>query len=374
MSTAYKDPKSDSDSGLTIAQLLDQLSALGNYIRKKWLVVLLGVIGFGIAGWLLTLRQDSLYLAELTFALDEKEPNHAQSAFSVFSQQLGLEPVDGGNAFSNARNIEELLKSRLLVENALRSLHFSLKDSVYFFDYFLDSLDLRRKWAPGTEPGRLWPEETEQDTALAKRQEQALMKSMYKKIVNSFLGIQQKSKGSSILNISMSTPHEGFSKHFLEKLVAEVSAYYIESKTRRSKTNLAIIERRNDSIRRAYQAAIRKRAAFSDADINLARELASAPTEKMQTDVQVLKTTYMELSRNLETAKTAVMNETPIIEIIDLPLLPLDKKSPSPLRNFILFSLLGIFLTIGWLTLRWLISLVRGVRDHETDEIQQEFS
>jgi hypothetical protein len=356
-------------NGLSIVQLLEQANALGSYLLRKWLVLLLTAICFGIIGWVIGSRKKTLYQAELSFALDEKAPDNAQSAFSVFSQQLGLEPVDGGKAFSNTRNIEALLKSRLMIEKTLLSVHHSGKDSLLFFDYFLDSLELRDKWAPGTETGKLYPKDYAEDSVRARKTEQALMKSMYLEVSRSFLSIQQKLKGSSILDISLSTPHEGFSKHFLEKLVSEVSGYYIESKTRRSKTNLKIIENRNDSIRRAYQQAIGLRASFADADINLVREIPVTPAEKMQTDVQILKQAYVELSRNLETAKTAVMNETPIIEIIDPPKMPLDRKSPTPLKNFIIFSFLGLFLAAAWMTVRWVFSLIKGNRYSAEEEV-----
>jgi hypothetical protein len=356
--------KTPDTTSLSPSLLLQQSEAFLAHLRRKWMVLALAGLGFGIIGWLLSLREDTLFQAELSFALDEKEPGQAQSAFSLFSQQLGLEPVDGGNAFSTTRNIEELLKSRLLIEKTLRSSFVKGKDSVYFYDYFLDSLDLRTKWAPGSTVGML--NEKKQDAEPVSVLEQnALIKSIYKKIAGSYLGIQQKTKGTSILTVSLTTPHEGFSKHFLERLVAEVSAFYIDAKTRRSKTNLTIIEQRNDSVRNAFQQAIRQRAATVDADINLVREVATAPTEKMQADVQILKSAYTELSRNLETAKTAVMNETPIIEIIDLPLLPLDKKSPAPLRNFLLFFALGVAISVVWLAIRWILSIIRGESEDE---------
>jgi hypothetical protein len=353
--------------GLSPALLLNQLESLLKHLGSKWLLIVAGSICFGLAGWILSLREDTVYQAELSFALDEKEPENAQSTFSLFSQQLGLEPINGGNAFSNLRNIEELLKSRLMIEKTLFSYYVSGKDSLLFVDFFLDSLDFRNKWAPGTEAGDI-KAPSRNRAAASSREEQVLIKSIYRKISGAYLGIQQKTKGTSILTVSLTSPHEGFSKHFLERLVDEVSAYYIDAKTRRSKTNLSIIAQRNDSIRLAYQQAVRTRASFADADINLVREIAAAPSEKMQTDVQILRSAYIELSRNLETAKTALMNETPIIEIIDLPLLPLDKKSPTPLRSFLLFAILGAALTTLWLSAKWALSLLRGEQPRETED------
>lgn len=103
---------------------------------------------------------------------------------------------------------------------------------------------------------------------------------MYKKLSGQYLTIAQKSKGTSITAVTCISEHELFSKHFLEKLISEVTQYYIDAKTKRSKINLAIIEKRNDSVRKAYISSVYGRSAFTDADINVVRQTASAPVEK----------------------------------------------------------------------------------------------
>lgn len=88
------------------------------------------------------------------------------------------------------------------------------------------------------------------------------------------------------------------------------------------------------------------RAVFSDADINLVRESFSVPGEKKQTDVQILKSAYIDLSRNLESARTSLMNNTPIIQVLDKPILPLDISKPGVLMQFILFAIIGCLVSV----------------------------
>ena len=56
-------------------------------------------------------------------------------------------------------------------------------------------------------------------------------------------------------------------------------------------------------------------------------------------EVEVLSTMYLEIIKNLEISKITLLNQTPIINIIDTPILPLKKEESS----LIIFSILGLF-------------------------------
>jgi hypothetical protein len=48
--------------------------------------------------------------------------------------------------------------------------------------------------------------------------------------------------------------NELFSKYFTEALVKEVSDFYIDTKSKKSRENMLILERQTDSIRRELRA------------------------------------------------------------------------------------------------------------------------
>jgi uncharacterized protein involved in exopolysaccharide biosynthesis len=49
-------------------------------------------------------------------------------------------------------------------------------------------------------------------------------------------------------------------------------------------------------------------------------------------DIQILTTMYGELIKNLELSKFTLMREEPLIQIIDKPILPLEKKKAGKLK------------------------------------------
>jgi hypothetical protein len=327
-----------------------QVQSAFKYLLSKWVIIVAVALVTGVSGALLAYLKPVKYKAEITFAVDEGIVKETPSNFSVFSEQMGLERVDGGTVFSNINNISELLKSRLLIEKTLKTQVLINGKKILFIDFFLDSLGYRERWIRKTEFSQLNFSVPKKDGNEI-RFENSVYANTCKTLLAKNIQISQKSKGTSIVAINCLSEHELFSKYFLEALVNEVILFYIDSKTQRSRQNLLIIQKRTDSIRNAYLAASYERASRTDADINLVRENFSVPIEKKQTDVQILRSAYMELSRTLESAKTSMMNETPFIQILDTPIIPLDIVRSSPLKYFLLFSFVGGFMIVTLLLL-----------------------
>lgn len=344
-STTINTNQGPDSSGLSPKLIILQLQSAWRFLLSKWLIVLVIAISAGAIGAIIASYKKTTIKAEVTFAVDEGINRQDHSTFSLFSEQLGLAPIDGGIVFTNAGNIVELLKSRLLIEKTLRNSIEINRKKILFADFFLDSLDYRSKWIGNNQSIKLNFSSTKKnDSELLL--ENGLIANMYKVLVSKMIVVAQKSKGTSIVSVSCTTENELFSKHFLEALINEVIRFYIDSKTARARQNLMIIEKRTDSVKNAYVGAAYGRAQFVDADINLVRESVSVPGEKKQTDVQILRAAYIDLSRNLESAKTSLMNETPLIQIIDTPILPLDRLKPSLWKQFMLFSIIGFFITV----------------------------
>ncbi len=57
---------------------------------------------------------------------------------------------------------------------------------------------------------------------------------------------------------------------------------------------------------------------------------------------------YLEIIKNLEVSKITLLNETPIIQIIDKPILPLEDNKISKALAGILGAFLGGFLSISF--------------------------
>jgi len=315
------------------------VQGLGRYILSKWWIILgVGVL-LALAAAAYSMTKKPQFIAEVTFVLDEEATQAPKSGISQLSEELGL-GADAGGVFSSPTNIMELMQSRLLMEKTLRSTVQVEGKKVLLADFFLDSLEYRDKW------------KVRMDYAKDTLYESGLMRSMCETLVKENIKIEKKGKGTTIFAVQCISTHPLFSKYFLEELLHTVTQYYVEKKTERAKLNVDFIQQRTDSVRRAYNTALYGRAEFADAFFNPNRQTPLVAREKQQTDIQILRASYVELTRSLESAKTALMRETPLIQYLDMPVLPLKSMSSSMTKYAMIGFILGAFLTTGILLFR----------------------
>ena len=187
-------------------------------------------------------------------------------------------------------------------------------------------------------------------------QQDSVMQILHEKVTGSggLLTVAQKDKKISIISVEVNSNHELFSIAFAETIVKEVSDFYIETKSKKAKTNVAILQKQADSIRNELNQAITGVAVSSDNTYNLnpALNVNRVPSTKKQVDVQANTAILTQLVTNLEMAKVTLMRETPLIQIIDRPTLPLKKEKPGKLKFLILGGLLAGFLAIVFLIIQ----------------------
>jgi hypothetical protein len=177
---------------------------------------------------------------------------------------------------------------------------------------------------------------------------------MYADLSKNSLVVGQKDKKVAIISIDVNSTNELFAKYFTEALVKEVSDFYIETKSKKSRENMDILERQTDSIRRALNGAITGVAVANDNTFNLnpALNVRRAPSARRQVDVQANTAILTELVKQSELAKVTLRKETPLIQVIDSPILPLKKEKFGKAKGLVLGGVLAGFLMVLVLIVR----------------------
>jgi uncharacterized protein involved in exopolysaccharide biosynthesis len=140
-----------------------------------------------------------------------------------------------------------------------------------------------------------------------------------------------------------------FAKLFTETLINVVSDFYIQTKTKNTKVNLDAMEARADSLKKEFDMALEEMARYSDQNMNPAKQIVRVEQQKIQTKVQLTGTAYAELTKNIEILKLNLIQQTPLIQVIDNPIMPLDNTHFGKIKGIILGGFLGGFLIVGWL-------------------------
>jgi hypothetical protein len=111
---------------------------------------------------------------------------------------------------------------------------------------------------------------------------------------------------------------------------------------------MEILQRQTDSIRAELNGAITGVAAAADNTfgLNPAMMVRKSPGTRRQVDVQANTAILTQLVTNLEMAKVSLRKETPLIQVIDKPILPLKKEKLGKLKSLILGGFLAGLLTV----------------------------
>jgi hypothetical protein len=146
----------------------------------------------------------------------------------------------------------------------------------------------------------------------------------------------------------MTSFDELFAKYFCEALAKQVSQFYVSTKSQKARMNMAILEKQTDSIRGELNSAIMGVAVANDNtfSLNPALNIRRTPSVRRQVDVQANTAILTELVKQTEVAKVTLRKETPLIQVIDKPILPLPKERFGKAKGIFLGGFLGGFLII----------------------------
>jgi uncharacterized protein involved in exopolysaccharide biosynthesis len=180
--------------------------------------------------------------------------------------------------------------------------------------------------------------------------------SLLKKVIINFsensLTIEKKDKKSSFIEITIKDQSELFAFWMNRYLVEEATDLYLDLKVGKMKRSVTVLQNRVDSVQRILDGTMRSAASGIDQSMGLVSNVPRVSTAKKQMEVQMLGTLFGELTKNLELTKFTLDREEPTIQIIDEPMLPLDKFGKERLKLGVIGGLLLGFIALGLLFLR----------------------
>jgi hypothetical protein len=338
---------------ISLKDLIINLKEWLTFLKSKWKTIFLAVIIGGLIGLMIALYEKPIYIATLTFAMEEDKGSGgglsgALGLASSFGIDLG--GASGGGAFA-ASNLSELMKSRLIVEKVLLSPVIINGKTNTLAEYYIDINNLRKDWVnkPALENIHYLPDV---DRAKYTLQQDSILKEIFLDLIHKdHLSIMQKDKKVTILSIDVTSEDEQFSKIFCESIAKETSDFYIQTKSKKARINKDVLQKQVDSIRYELNGAITGVAAEVDNVYNLnpAFNVKGANSKKKQIDVQANTAILTNLAVQLELAKITLRKETPLIQLIDRPILPLEKHKFGKLKSLLLGIILSGFLSVIYL-------------------------
>lgn len=316
------------------------------YFIGQWKMVALVTIITSSIGLIYGKLQPSTYKATATFIVEDKSGSRG-GGLSGLASQFGIDVgglTGGGAGLFDGDNILEIMKSRAIIEKVLLT---KIEEEIpekgqTLADYYLTISDLNKSLASKNITAK-----TLNFSALTEDSKHTLIQDsvlylMYTSI-NKNLNVEKKNKKSSIITLEVVSPSQVFSKMFEEKLMKKTSDLYIDIKTGNLSRSIEKIQRKADSLQYTLNSTTDRRNY-----INL-----SIPNEGITRDKNVSSALYGEVVKNLETMKLTLINQTPVIQILDSPKYPLfDQRTPA--RYFLLIGFaIGFVLSLFYVLYKY---------------------
>lgn len=342
---------------ISLKELLRQGKEWFNYLLSQWKIILIaGIIG-GALGLAYSFSKKPIYTATLSFALEDEKGGGGLGGALGLASSFGIDL--GGLRWSifTGSNLTELFKSRSMVEKTLLSPANVNGKVISLAEMYIQNNEWRKAWKEKPEFATIefLPNA---DRKLYTRAQDSIMGKMFEGLSKGGLSVAQRDKKIAIINIDVSSQNELFAKYFCEALAKQVSDFYIDTKSKKARMNMAILQRQTDSIRGELNGAITGVAIANDNTFNLnpALNVRRAPSARRQVDVQANTAILTELVKQSELAKVTLRKETPLIQIIDKPILPLPKEKFGKIKGIFLGGFIAGFLIVLFLLFRKIFS------------------
>lgn len=348
----------NSEDEISLKELILKIKEWWRYLwGKKWIIIIVGIIG-GALGLAYSFIKKPVYTATTTFVLESGEKSGGLGTYAGLASMVGIDLGGSGGGIFQGDNILELYKSRTMIEKTL----FSPVDSVTkqpLIEKYIEMNKLREGWEKKPNLKNLHFALGDLNRKVADVKTQRLRDSVIGKIVEAigkgYLSVAKPDKKLSIIKVDVKTGDEIFAKRFNEELVKNVNDFYVQTKTKKSLQNVSILQHKTDSVRAVMNGAIYSAAVVADATPNLnpTRQVQrAAPVQRAQFSAETNKAMLSALIQNLEMAKIALLKETPLIQVVDGPVLPLKKDKLGKIKGIILGGFLFGFLTLCYFTFR----------------------
>ena len=171
-------------------------------------------------------------------------------------------------------------------------------------------------------------------------------------IIEDKLVVELQSNEANIINLSYVSENEEFAKIFVETLIEQMSEMYIAHQTAQASKTLNFLRSRSDSVFIELEIAEEEFAKVKDINQRIVKASGRLKELQLMRSVEVLNTMYLEIVKNLEISKLTLLNQTPIIQIIDRPILPLKVEKKSKIFLGLLGAFLGGFLSLFFFVFR----------------------
>lgn len=316
------------------------------YLQSKIKIIAVITALSALMGTLYAVIKPIKYTARSSFVVEDSKTIGGSGIMGALSGQFGSEIMSalGGSNLLSGENIIELSKSRSLLRKTFLTPY---ENSDYTLaDRYAESLKLKKKWKNSSKVNQdiLFSSNKKQFTRI----EDSLLNVLIDRVIKKDIQVFKPDRRLSLFEINITMLDEKLATLFCQRLLAKTSELYIDAKTKRIRGNIGRLQHLADSLETYANKRIQS-AAMSDfklLDIN-PQYVDENVNNTIEARNQALSgTIYAEVLKNLEISKASLLQETPTIQIVDTPDIPLPDNLIEWYEGMLGGLLAGLFLSV----------------------------
>jgi hypothetical protein len=329
---------------IVLGDVIESVKRFIGYLRSQIILIsLCAVVGLALP-LIYRAMQKPAYAASTTFILEEKSA--AGGGLAGIASQVGLDLGSlsgGGSSVFSGDNILDIIKSRVIIEKVLLT-PISGNSGKTLADLYLQFSGMGEKLS--TPVSFAIPASASVVAPAHSVYQDSVLYVMYDQIAKRMVSVDRLNKKGTIFKIVTVSQNQVFSKNFAERLLKETTSYYVNVKTSNAAANVKRLQARGDSLLRVLNAKSYNTASFQILDPNVAFKSMSVPAEVSSRDKSIVFSIYAEVTKNLEMSRIALVSQTPVIQLLDVPKYPLMDDRKSYLFLGLVGFIAGIFAAI----------------------------
>ncbi len=154
-------------------------------------------------------------------------------------------------------------------------------------------------------------------------------------------------KKTDLVMVTVEVSEPILSAQFVQKGVALLQQYIINYKTQQARENLDFVQQRYDEKKSEYEEAQTAFFDYKDNHRNIVSERVNLEFQSLSDNYDIASTVYKGLAQQLEQAKIAVKEETPVFTVLEPVKVPNEKSAPRKGIILVVSVFLGGFLGLG---------------------------
>ena len=350
-----------SSDDIKLTDVIRAFKGYSVYILKKFWVVIIGIAIMAMAGYFYATLSKIKYQANASFnVVDSKGMGGIGALLGSFGLGAG---ATSNEVLSGIIQSRHAIKSALLTEVEYKGRQEKLAHIFYeeygYFEVFAE--------IPSMVDFRFQANTIYEIT----RKEDSLLNMLYEPFVEDFMDLEYELL-EGLIKASVKTYSYDFSRGMLEKMLEYSGKFFIDKQIESKKNSIEVSQFRVDSMQGVLSHLRYKMAIEQNKSPFLQTAEGGIALQKLSADIASLNIRLGASTETLESAKASLLQETPVINIIDHPSYATVVKKKKWKIWTILGGIVGAVLAILFLMLNK--AAIDGFEKEKQDEEMRDIS